>query len=89
MRLDFVSGSPVALQFLTDSSGSGRGYQATFRMLSCEVTTAPPFTTPPGVTCDRVFRESESFITSVNYPLPYVKNLDCIYTIEKWVPVKL
>ena len=39
------------------------------------------------INVDRSFNEEESFITSVNYPLPYLKNLDCIYRIEKWSPV--
>ncbi len=91
VRVDFgtAGSSPVLLQFVTDLSGSGRGFLATFRQVACDVfpTTVPPFTTPPGVTCDRSFRERESFVTSVNYPLPYLRNLDCIYSIEKWIPV--
>ena len=36
---------------------------------------------------DRTVRDQENFITSVNYPLPYLNNLDCIYRSEKWSPV--
>ncbi|XP_057375783.1 cubilin-like [Daphnia carinata] len=86
LRISFVSQSSISLQFVTDATGSERGFKFRFRMLPCEgfSTTNSPNTTPPGVTCDRVFSDRENTITSVNYPLPYLKNLDCIYTIEKW-----
>ena len=85
VRIKFVGDAPVAVNFITDSYGTARGYQASFRMLACEATTtAPPYTTPPAVTCDRTFNERYGYITSVNYPLPYLRNLDCVYTIEKY-----
>ena len=85
----YKSGSSITIKFLTDNFGSGRGFKNTYRMLPCDPrpTTESPFTTPPGVTCDRTFSELENFITSVNYPLPYLRNLDCIYRIEKNLPV--
>jgi len=90
VRITFVSGSSISLQFVTDSSGSFRGFYGRYRIMACEEfsTTEPSNTTPPGVTCDRVFSERENTITSVNYPLPYLKNLDCIYTIVKWSQVR-
>ncbi|KAK4007614.1 hypothetical protein OUZ56_012768 [Daphnia magna] len=89
LRISFVSRSSISLQFVTDATGTNRGFKFRFRMLPCEgfSTTLSPNTTPPGVTCDRVFSDRENTITSVNYPLPYLKNLDCIYTIEKWSPI--
>ncbi|XP_046452995.1 cubilin-like [Daphnia pulex] len=89
LRITFVSGSSISLQFVTDSNGSFRGFDGRYRMMACEEfsTTEPPNTTPPGVTCDRVFSELENTVTSVNYPLPYLKNLDCIYTVVKLSPV--
>ncbi|KAI9553788.1 hypothetical protein GHT06_019052 [Daphnia sinensis] len=89
LRISFVSQSSISLKFVTDATGSDRGFKFRFRMLPCDgfSTTLSPSTTPPGVTCDRVFSDRQNAITSVNYPLPYLKNLDCIYTIEKWSPI--
>ena len=90
VRISFILGSSISLQFVTDSKGSFRGFVGRYRMLACEEfsTTQPPNTTPTGVTCDRVIT-GDNMITSVNYPLPYLKNLDCIYTIEKESQVRL
>ena len=89
MRISFPPRTALAIQFTTDLTVEQKGYSAIYRMIECELlpTTTPSFTTPPGVTCDRVFQDVESFITSVNFPLAYPKNLDCIYRIDKAFPV--